>query len=282
MKKTFLTIIFIAFFLVFFSNKAIACVALHSSCDAANTCCNFPSEQCQGGYCDTVTNPSCGVDTRQCCQSPNPPCGSGLTCFKGYCSLSAKVPTSTPIPTCGQHGQKCCTSGATCLISGDICIGGICNPPPQNYPCGNLNGTCCPHPTPPCMNITHACISSVCRAPTPTPVPAYSPPSSEGVINFGTLQNAIPGLSEPFKLGSGANVGRIISIIIPYLFVIAGLLLLFYLIYGGFHMMIAASDEKGLAEAKGKITNALFGFLILFLSYWIVQILQYILGIKVF
>ena len=109
----------------------------------------------------------------------------------------------------------------------------------------------------------------------------------EGSINFGQVQaTGFPGLKDAFKIPSGATaaskVGGIISTILPYLFVIAGLLLLFYLIYGGFHMMIAANDEKGLAEAKGKITNALVGFLLLFVSYWLVQILGHIFGIQIF
>jgi len=84
-----------------------------------------------------------------------------------------------------------------------------------------------------------------------------------------------------FFQGSPGNVSQIINRIVPFLFVIAGLLLLFYLILGGFHMIIASGDEKGLLEAKGKITNALIGFIILFVAYWLVQILEIILGIKV-
>ena len=105
---------------------------------------------------------------------------------------------------------------------------------------------------------------------------------AQNAIDFNQLKDAIPSLAEPFKPGPSTNVGGIISLILPYLFVIAGLLLLFYLIYGGFHMMTAANDEKGLVEAKGKITNALVGFLLLFVSYWIVQIMEYILGIQIF
>ncbi|PIS14818.1 hypothetical protein COT64_00645 [Candidatus Shapirobacteria bacterium CG09_land_8_20_14_0_10_39_12] len=101
-------------------------------------------------------------------------------------------------------------------------------------------------------------------------------------IDFNNLKDAIPSLTEPFKPGAATNVGSIISIILPYLYVIAGLMLLFYLLLGGFHMMTAGSDEKGLAEAKGKITNALIGFLLLFVSYWLVKILGYILGMEIF
>ncbi len=104
---------------------------------------------------------------------------------------------------------------------------------------------------------------------------------AQNAINFDDLQNAVPSLKPLFK-GGASQVNPIISEVLKYIYVIAGLLLLFYLIYGGFHMMTAANDEKGLVEAKGKITNALVGFLILFLAYWIVQIMEYILGIQIF
>lgn len=104
-------------------------------------------------------------------------------------------------------------------------------------------------------------------------------------IDFEKLTDEISptlGLKPQFLPGPESSLAGIINIFIPYLFAIAGLLLLFYLIYGGFHMMIAAGDEKGLAEAKGKITNALFGFLLLFISYWLVQIIGVIFGVKLF
>ncbi len=100
-------------------------------------------------------------------------------------------------------------------------------------------------------------------------------------IDFGKIQEAIPSLKPEFK-GGASSVGAIISLILPYLYIIAGLMLLFYLLLGGFHMMTAGSDEKGLVEAKGKITNALIGFLLLFVSYWLVQILGHILGMQIF
>ncbi len=100
-------------------------------------------------------------------------------------------------------------------------------------------------------------------------------------IDFDKLKEAVPSLKPEFTQGA-SGVYPILSDVLKYIYVFAGLLLLFYLIYGGFHMMTAANDEKGLVEAKGKITNALVGFLILFLAYWIVQIMEYILGIQIF
>jgi len=99
------------------------------------------------------------------------------------------------------------------------------------------------------------------------------------VIDFDQLNDAIPGLKTPFQPTSAPNVGEIVDTILPYLFVVAGLILLVMLIYGGFHMMIAANDQKGLQEARGKITNALVGFLLLFISYWLVQIMGVIFGV---
>lgn len=83
-------------------------------------------------------------------------------------------------------------------------------------------------------------------------------------------------------LSPNLKLGDIISPAINYIFVIAGLLLLVYLIYGGFHFMISVGDPKGMQEAQGKITNALAGFLIIFLAYWIVQILSSVLGLQGF
>jgi len=77
------------------------------------------------------------------------------------------------------------------------------------------------------------------------------------------------------------TVSKLINIVIPYLFVAAGLVLLFTLISSGLKMMTSSGDEKGLGEAKQRITNALIGFILLFASYWIVQIAEVILGISI-
>jgi hypothetical protein len=76
--------------------------------------------------------------------------------------------------------------------------------------------------------------------------------------------------------------GKIINALLPYIFVFAGLGLLIYLLYSGFHFMISVGDPKAMQEAKGKITNALVGFIIVFMAYWLVLIIGRILGIQTF
>jgi hypothetical protein len=77
------------------------------------------------------------------------------------------------------------------------------------------------------------------------------------------------------------TIGLIISKALTYLFVIAGLILLLFLIIGGFQLMIGAADPKAKEGASKTITNAILGFIILFVSYWLVQIVEVIFGISI-
>ena len=75
------------------------------------------------------------------------------------------------------------------------------------------------------------------------------------------------------------KLGEIVSGLLPYLFAGAGLFLLLYLIFRGFQLMTSGGDPKKMQEAKGKITNALVGFIIVFIAYWLVQIIGSVLGL---
>jgi hypothetical protein len=94
-----------------------------------------------------------------------------------------------------------------------------------------------------------------------------------------SIQSAgLPG----FKLGS--NFGDLVnnSQIFNYIFSFAGLALLTYLLWGGLQMMVSRGDPKALEMAKTKITSALTGFFIIFLSYSIIKLIGMILGLTVF
>lgn len=96
------------------------------------------------------------------------------------------------------------------------------------------------------------------------------------MVNFNELNQKI-GLNQNLT-----SLGSIISTVIPYLFGIAGFLLLLYLIFGGFSYMLSGGDPKAVESAKQKITNAVIGFVIIFAAYWLVQILGIVLGVKQF
>lgn len=86
----------------------------------------------------------------------------------------------------------------------------------------------------------------------------------------------------PFKF-SNLQIGPIVSALLPTVFVLAGILLLIMLILGGLQLMVSAGDPKAADQARGKITGAIMGFVIIFISYWLILILQAIFGLpKIF
>lgn len=104
-------------------------------------------------------------------------------------------------------------------------------------------------------------------------------------LNFGELFVELRKIG--FRWGRGSpderiplTIGGLISELLPYLFAAAGLLLLFYLVYGGLSLMLSGGDPKAVQSAKDKITGAIIGFIIVFVSYWLVQIVAKILGIE--
>jgi len=74
------------------------------------------------------------------------------------------------------------------------------------------------------------------------------------------------------------NLGAVVTEALKYVFPISGLLLFIYLIMGGFTYFTSGGDPKTTEKAKGQITNALIGFLIIFVAYWLVQALDFVFG----
>ncbi|MDD4938082.1 MAG: hypothetical protein PHX34_03675 [Candidatus Shapirobacteria bacterium] len=76
------------------------------------------------------------------------------------------------------------------------------------------------------------------------------------------------------------NVGDVITNLLPYIFVIAGLILLFMLILGGITLMTSAGNPDKTKAGYGRITQALIGFLIIFIAYFVAQLVEVMLGVK--
>jgi hypothetical protein len=74
---------------------------------------------------------------------------------------------------------------------------------------------------------------------------------------------------------------RLISTILPNLYVIAGLLLLLYLLFAGVLVVFTAGSAEQTQQGRQAITNAIIGFLLIFTSYWIIQTIQYMTGIPI-
>ena len=80
---------------------------------------------------------------------------------------------------------------------------------------------------------------------------------------------------------NSSNLGSLISSLFPYVFGSAGLILFIMLIWGGITLMTAAGDPAKSKSGYGKISAGLIGFLIIFISYFVTQIVEVVLGIKI-
>ena len=99
-----------------------------------------------------------------------------------------------------------------------------------------------------------------------------------GISTYSDLNSAI-------GVGGGTikteNLGTIVGSLLPYLFTIAGLILFSMLVAGGFTMLAGATSDESQEKGKKMVTSALTGFVVIFLAYWIAQILQVVFQIDI-
>jgi hypothetical protein len=76
-----------------------------------------------------------------------------------------------------------------------------------------------------------------------------------------------------------STLGRVISFMLPYIYAFAGIALLLMIISAGFTLLTSAGDAKKMESGKQRLTNALIGFIIIFVAFWLVQLVGYIFGV---
>lgn len=88
--------------------------------------------------------------------------------------------------------------------------------------------------------------------------------------------------ADPPGFGSGtgdvSSLGGILTSVMDYVFVIAGLLLLFMIIASGYTLLTSAGNPEAMTKGKSRLTAALIGFIIVFAAFWIFQIIEVLLG----
>ncbi|OGM28037.1 hypothetical protein A3D00_05455 [Candidatus Woesebacteria bacterium RIFCSPHIGHO2_02_FULL_38_9] len=100
---------------------------------------------------------------------------------------------------------------------------------------------------------------------------------AQSSVDFDFLQSGITGIK---IFANSSAVSTIINLVIPYVFVAAGLLLLLLILYGGFTFITSATNPKGVEQAKSILTAAIVGFVIVFVAYWVVQLVIIALGLS--
>jgi len=71
-----------------------------------------------------------------------------------------------------------------------------------------------------------------------------------------------------------ADLGAVVTAIVPAIFGVGGLLTFSFLMLGGIKYVTAGGDDKAVQEAKKMLTNAIIGLAILISSFWIMNILE--------
>lgn len=84
--------------------------------------------------------------------------------------------------------------------------------------------------------------------------------------------------------GGGAfksDIGRILTSGLQYFFAMVGVLFLIYMLYGGFSILIGFGNEQSVANGQKIMSRALMGLIIMFVSFWMVELLELVLGINI-
>lgn len=79
------------------------------------------------------------------------------------------------------------------------------------------------------------------------------------------------------------NIGSLVTIILNNSLTIASIILFGLIIFGGVSYIASAGDgdQKKITATQETITSAIIGFLVIFVSYFIIQIIQVITGLTI-
>jgi hypothetical protein len=78
-----------------------------------------------------------------------------------------------------------------------------------------------------------------------------------------------------------SGVGSLINNILPNVYIAGGVIIFFMILFGGFTIITNAGNKDKIAEGTKTITSAIIGLLVLFGSYWIIQLIQVVTGVSI-
>lgn len=75
------------------------------------------------------------------------------------------------------------------------------------------------------------------------------------------------------------SIGALVNTVVPALLLIAALILLAMLFYAAYKVLTAGGNPDAITEARNTATFAIVGIVVIMLSYLIVRIVSFILGV---
>jgi len=85
---------------------------------------------------------------------------------------------------------------------------------------------------------------------------------------------------EGFTYEGNTQIGPLLGNLIPYIFAFAGMIMFVMFIMAGFTLLTAVGNKEKVAKGSAMMTSSIIGFVIIFVAYWIMQLLEMILGIN--
>lgn len=237
-------------------------------------------------YCTEIasdaTDPSCLAQPREPGDPNGPPASANLLCGDI---------TSTP---------DTATCGCTAAPSGGQLI--ALDPATAGYCCGwNYENRCYQ------TEAEYQLAINSPNAPAPTPTPLNQnpgsggdgggggsggfgddtdlPPSSTIDIFDGPTETDFRSLNPLEMFGNDeakalTSPGAIVARMLLFAFPLAGLILFIMIVWGGFEMLTSAAS-KGIEAGRQRVTAAIVGFVLLFVAYWVFQIIEIIFGVVI-
>ena len=77
------------------------------------------------------------------------------------------------------------------------------------------------------------------------------------------------------------GVGELVSILLSNAIVIAGIVLLFLIVFAGIQMISGSGDPQKVAQARQVLTAGILGFILVVAAFFIVRLLESSLGIDI-
>lgn len=77
------------------------------------------------------------------------------------------------------------------------------------------------------------------------------------------------------------NTSSLINNLLPNVYIAGGIIIFFMILFGGFTIISNAGNTDKIKDGTKTITSAIMGLLVLFASYWIIQLIQVVTGLSI-
>jgi len=86
-------------------------------------------------------------------------------------------------------------------------------------------------------------------------------------------------LSNPLLNPNIRTIGDVVNLILPFLYGIAGIILFFVILWGGFNILLSGGESEKLESGRMQITSGIIGFVLLAVSFLLARLVTYIFGL---